>query len=77
MCVSSHVHWVGSSAGMMHEMREDIENRDGGERPFPMLGRLLQYLSDGMHDFTVLIGYYDYLGIRTKNSHRPIIVTGI
>ena len=25
---------------------------------------------------TVLIGYYDYLGTRTKNSHRPIIVTG-
>ena len=25
---------------------------------------------------TVLIGYYDYLGTRPKNSHRPIIVTG-
>ena len=22
------------------------------------------------------IGYYDYLGTRLKNSHRPIIVTG-
>ena len=27
-------------------------------------------------DNTVLIGYYDYLGTRPKNSHRPIIVTG-
>ena len=25
---------------------------------------------------TVLIGYYDYLGTRPKNCHRPIIVTG-
>ena len=25
---------------------------------------------------TVLIGYYDFLGTRPKNSHRPIIVTG-
>ena len=25
---------------------------------------------------TVLIGYYDYLGTRPKNSHRLIIVTG-
>ena len=25
---------------------------------------------------TVIIGYYDYLGTRPKNSHRPIIVTG-
>ena len=25
---------------------------------------------------TVLIGYYDYLGTRLKNSHRPILVTG-
>ena len=25
---------------------------------------------------TVLIGYYDYLGTRPKNSHRQIIVTG-
>ena len=25
---------------------------------------------------TVLIGYYDYLRTRPKNSHRPIIVTG-
>ena len=25
---------------------------------------------------TVLIGYFDYLGTRPKNSHRPIIVTG-
>ena len=25
---------------------------------------------------TVLIGYYDYLGTRPKNSHRPVIVTG-
>ena len=24
---------------------------------------------------TVLIGYYDYLGTRLTNSHRPIIVT--
>jgi len=26
--------------------------------------------------YTVLIGYYDYLGTWPKNSHRPIIVTG-
>ena len=25
---------------------------------------------------TVIIGYYDYLGTRQKNSHRPIIVKG-
>ena len=25
---------------------------------------------------TVLIGYYDYLGTRPKNSHMAIIVTG-
>ena len=24
----------------------------------------------------VIFGYYDYLGTRPKNSHRPIIVTG-
>ena len=25
---------------------------------------------------SVIIGYYDYVGKRPKNSHRPIIVTG-
>ena len=32
--------------------------------------------SDVVSSSTVIIGYYDYLGTRPKNSHRPIIVTG-
>ena len=34
-----------------------------------------QYITFNIDDVTVLIGNCDYLGTRTKNIHRPIIVT--
>ena len=48
---------------------------------FPLEGRakmkiLLNLRRVASNLTTLLIGYYDYLGTRTKNSHRPTIVPG-
>ena len=51
-----------------------------GRRRTPRKGHAHSGLEIGIlgerDEATVLIGYYDYLGKRPKNSHRPIIVTG-
>ena len=36
----------------------------------------LQEIKYILYTTTVIIGYYDYLGTRPKNIHRPISVTG-
>ena len=58
------------------ELGDDGRGRQRRRRRRPVRTEIQNRGSLKEVGITVLIGYYDYLGTRPKNSHRPIIVTG-
>ena len=68
---------VGAGAAAEHDSRAAGARVGGRARPPQAVPAVrLGAAAVGHSEGTVLIGYYDYLGTRPKNSHRPIIVTG-